>query len=116
MGSLEPSGVGGSISAPNTGAEHQHGVDIGLRGELEQLLSRLGEPVAVSFHEDRPVVIALVRHDVYLFILYSQHARVVIRHHVVVPPDVVFVRVLLISKADVLPGPHELPFPNGLRL
>ena len=86
------------------------------RGKLETFLPRLGEAVAVPLDEGRPVVVALVRHVVHLFVLYPQEARVVLRHHLAVIPYVPPVRVLLVPQADVLPGPYELPLPQGFRL
>ena len=94
----------------------QHGVDIGLCGELEKFLPRLGEPVAVFLDESRPVVVALRHHVVDLFVLYPQHAHVVLCHHVVVPSEVVFVRVPLVPQTYVFPGSDEIPFPQGFRL
>ena len=94
----------------------QHGVDVGLRGKLENFLPRLGETVAVFLDEGRPVVGALRHYVVDLFVLYPQHARVVLRHHVAVIPYVSLVRMLLVPQTYVLPGPDELSLPQGFRL
>ena len=94
----------------------QHGVDVGLRGELEKVLPRLGEPVAVPLDEGRSVVVALVGHVVYLFVFYPQDARVVLRHRVAVNPYVFPIRMLLVPQTYVLPGSDELSFPQGFSL